>query len=53
MNIVNPRGMLILGNSKEFDDDMKCAMELLRRQHSRILDIITYDDLIREFGTSS
>ena len=39
--------MLILGRNKDFDDRQKFDFEIIKRKYSNIVDIITYDDLLR------
>ena len=46
INIVNPKAMLILGRSKDFDEQQKFDFEIIRRKYANIMDILTYDDLL-------
>jgi hypothetical protein len=46
INITNPKGMVIIGRSKDFSDREKLDFEIIKRKYSNIMDIITYDDLI-------
>ena len=46
LKVLNPRGIIIMGRSNTADDEILDSIELLRRQYSHIVDIITYDDLI-------
>lgn len=46
LKVLNPRGFVIMGRSDTKDDEILNSIELLRRQYSHIVDIITYDDLI-------
>ena len=46
LKIVNPRGLIIMGRSNTEDEEISNSIELLRRQYSHIVDIVTYDDLI-------
>ena len=46
INIVNPKAMLILGRSKDFDGQQKFDFEIIRRKYANIMDILTYDDLL-------
>lgn len=43
--IINPKGILIIGNSAS--EDKKGDLEIIKRIYSNIIDIITYDDLIK------
>ena len=44
--VVNPRGILILGRSKGFNNAQKLDFEIIRRKYASIVDILTYDDLL-------
>ena len=46
LQIVNPKAMLILGRSKDFDGQQKFDFEIIRRKYANIMDILTYDDLL-------
>ena len=46
INIVNPKAMLILGRSRDFDEQQKFDFEIIRRKYANIMDILTYDDLL-------
>ena len=46
LQVVNPRGMLLLGRSKDFNSQQIRDFELIKRQYKNIADIMTYDDLI-------
>ena len=47
LNVLNPRGLIIMGYFEDdLSDQQKMALEILRRQYSHIVDIITYNDLI-------
>ena len=47
--VVNPKGILLLGRSKDFNDQQTRDFELIKRQYKNIADIMTYDDLISRF----
>lgn len=47
--VVNPQGILIIGRSKDFDEQQTRDFELIKRQYKNIADIMTYDDLISRF----
>jgi len=47
LKIVNPKGMIILGRDKDFTDDQKFDFEIIRRKYANVIDIMTYDDLLR------
>lgn len=46
IRINNPRGIVIAGNASDFNDNQKLDFDIIRRKYMRIVDIITYDDLI-------
>lgn len=46
---VNPQGILLLGRSKDFNEQQTRDFELIKRQYNNIADIMTYDDLIARF----
>jgi len=46
IKISNPRGIMIIGRSKEYNEEQIHALELVKRHYSRITDLVTYDDLI-------
>lgn len=46
IRIINPKAILILGRSKDFDGTQKFDFEIIRRKYSNIMDIVTYDDLL-------
>jgi hypothetical protein len=39
--------MLILGRDKDFDEKQKFDFEIIKRKYTNIVDIMTYDDLLR------
>jgi hypothetical protein len=47
IKITNPKWLLILWRDKNFSDSQRFDFEIIRRKYSNIMDIITYDDLIR------
>ncbi len=46
VQIVNPQRILLLGRSKQFDEEQQKDFELIKRQYKHVADIITYDDLL-------
>lgn len=44
--VLNPKGILLLGRSQDFDKQQKTDFELIKRQYKNIVDIMTYDDLL-------
>lgn len=49
VRIVNPRGIIIFGRSKNLPPDQILDFEVMRRKFSHIADILTYDDLLMRF----
>lgn len=49
IKIVNPRGIIVFGRSRDFSADQVLDFEVLRRKFSHIADIMTYDDLLARF----
>lgn len=48
IRIANPCGIIIMGRDNDLDDDQqKADFEVYRRQSKNIVDVITYDDLLR------
>lgn len=47
IRITNPKAMLILGRDSEFSGDQKFDFEIIKRKYANIIDIMTYDDLLR------
>ena len=47
IKIINPGAMIILGRDNDLDEDQKKDFEIVKRKYKNIIDIITYDDLIR------
>jgi hypothetical protein len=47
LRIVNPGGLIIMGRDNDLTPKQKGDFEMYRRQHKNIVDVITYDDLLR------
>ncbi|WPO82670.1 Shedu immune nuclease family protein [Chryseobacterium sp. JJR-5R] len=47
ISIVNPKGMVIMGRDNNLTPDQKSDFEVVKRKYKSVLDIITYDDLLR------
>ena len=45
-NVVNPKGMILIGSSSGYDDKRLSDLEVIKRMYYNIIDIYTYDDLI-------
>ncbi len=48
--VLNPKGILLLGRSNDFNTQQKNDFELIKRQYKNIVDIMTYDDLLNRLG---
>ena len=46
VNIINPKTLIIMGNSKDMNTKKKEDFELIRRMYANVIDIITYEDLV-------
>jgi hypothetical protein len=47
INITNPSGIVILGRSSDLSDAQLQDFEVVKRKYKNVLDIVTYDDLLR------
>jgi len=47
IKITNPNGMIIMGRDKNLDKQQLADFEIIKRKYKNILDIFTYDDLLR------
>lgn len=46
IRITNPQGMLLMGRSNNLSEEQQLDLEIIKRQHKNIVDIMTYDDLL-------
>ncbi|MCC7574936.1 DUF4263 domain-containing protein [Candidatus Woesearchaeota archaeon] len=52
LRTVSPRGIIIMGRNSDFNTDkLKLDFELIKKQYRNIIDILTYDDLLRRLTT--
>lgn len=49
LKVVNPQGILLLGRSNNLTDEQLFDFEIIKRQHKNIVDIMTYEDLLKRF----
>ena len=47
INVVNPKGLILMGQESDLSEDQRKDFEITRRKYKNIIDIITYDELIR------
>lgn len=44
--IMNPKGLIIIGQAEKYSKEQLEDLEIIRRMYSNIIEIITYDDMI-------
>lgn len=47
LQITNPKALILLGRDKEFTGEQRFDFEIIRRKYANMVDIMTYDDLLR------
>ncbi|MEY4570543.1 MAG: hypothetical protein RLZZ398_1982 [Verrucomicrobiota bacterium] len=47
IQIVNPSGMIIMGRDHDWTQDQRTDFEVIRRKYRHVVEIMTYDDLLR------
>lgn len=47
LQITNPKAMILLGRDNDFVGQQRFDFEIIRRKYTNMLDIMTYDDLLR------
>ena len=47
LKITNPKAMILLGRDNDFTGEQRFDFEIIRRKYANMIDIMTYDDLIR------
>ncbi|WP_091015118.1 MULTISPECIES: Shedu immune nuclease family protein [Paenibacillus] len=47
INITSPSAIIILGREKELNGEQLRDLEVIKRKYKNVMDIVTYDDLIR------
>lgn len=52
VKITNPKAMIVLGRDADFASDQKFDFEIIKRKYSNIIDIMTYDDLLRRLNNT-
>lgn len=50
LKISNPKAMILLGRESDFEGQQRFDFEIIRRKYANMLDIMTYDDLLRRVG---
>lgn len=47
LKITNPKAMILLGRDNDFSGEQRFDFEIIRRKYANMIDIMTYDDLLR------
>ncbi|MFN9747957.1 MAG: Shedu immune nuclease family protein [Burkholderiales bacterium] len=47
LKITNPKAMILLGRDHDFTGEQRFDFEIIRRKYANMIDIMTYDDLLR------
>lgn len=47
LKITNPKALILLGRDNDFTEEHRFDFEIIRREYANMLDIMTYDDLLR------
>lgn len=47
IKIINPNGIIIMGRDKELTKEQISDFEIIKRKYKNVIDIFTYDDLLR------
>ncbi|WP_206668718.1 Shedu immune nuclease family protein [Lacisediminimonas profundi] len=47
LKITNPKALILLGRDYDFNAEQRFDFEIIRRKYANMLDIMTYDDLLR------
>jgi len=51
IKITNPGAIIIMGRENELSDEQRQDFEVIRRKYKHVIDIITYDDLLRRIDS--
>jgi hypothetical protein len=47
IKVINPGAIIIMGREKDFSNEQKSDFEIIKRKYTNVIDILTYDELIR------
>ncbi|WP_407498460.1 Shedu immune nuclease family protein [Elizabethkingia anophelis] len=50
IKIINPKGIIIMGRDINLNAEQRNDFEIVRRKYKNVVDIITYDDLLRRLN---
>lgn len=51
LDMINPKGFIIAGRTKEFTSEQMHDFEIIKRKYSNIIDFLSYDDLLTRIGS--
>ena len=51
INVINPQGLVLLGRDSTLSSAQRLDFEVIRRHYKNVVDVITYDDLLRRLGS--
>jgi len=47
LKITNPKALILIGRDNDFSGEQRFDFEIIRRKYANMIDIMTYDDLLR------
>ncbi len=47
IKVTNPKAIIVLGRDNDFEENQLFDFEIIKRKYANIMDIMTYDDLLR------
>ncbi len=50
LKVINPRGFIIMGRENTLTDRQRDDFEIIKRKYRNVIDIITYDDLLKRLS---
>ncbi|MES2749287.1 MAG: Shedu immune nuclease family protein [Patescibacteria group bacterium] len=50
VKIANPTGIIIFGRDEDFNEEERQDFEVIKRKYKHVVDILTYDDLLRRIA---
>lgn len=50
LKITNPKAIILLGRDNDFTGEQRFDFEIIRRKYANMIDIMTYDDLLRRLN---
>jgi hypothetical protein len=52
LKIINPKGIIIMGRENTLSTPQRDDFEIIKRKYASVIDIVTYDDLLRRLGVT-